>query len=50
MKIHPLNANGKYYIDQRFYLVCFEEEKQMKEAILSYPVEAIHDDGEINNQ
>jgi ferredoxin len=78
MKIHPLNAKGKYYVDQDtctcsaaceyvapkhfaiddeeygFYVSkqpeTLEEEEKCKEAMNSCPVEAILDDGEINNQ
>ena len=78
MKIHPLNAKGKYYIDQdtctcsaacecvapNFFAldtenfgayVCkqpknADEEQQAREGMNVCPVEAIHDDGEINNQ
>ena len=78
MKIHPLNAKGKYYIDidtctcsaaceyyapnhividDKDYTAYFvkqpqnkDEEEQCREAMGCCPVEAILDDGEINNQ
>ena len=78
MKIHPLNAKGKYYIDidtctcsaaceirapnhividDKDYTAYFAkqpetplEKAQCEEAMDCCPVEAIFDDGEINNQ
>ena len=72
IKKHPLNVEGKYYVDfdTCLYHCCFdiapsnfkvdenyvayvfkqpetsEEENLCKEAMLTCPVEAIHDDGE----